>query len=238
MPRRARTSDRVRPRASTHGSNQQGLSLVELLVSMLLLGIVTAIVTGLYVSAMRTVTHAHVLSANTRSVSNGMNEMARVVRGATENPVSGAALNAPALEEAKDESVTFYSYVNLGPAVSVQPPVKITLSLDSSRRLVETKFAAVSLASGFFAFESTPMASRILTEAVAPAGAPRFFRYLKADGSVIVPSIAGLSEAERRLVTAISISVTVTNGSTDSRAWVTLRNTVGMPNVGLSLAGL
>ncbi|WP_420897956.1 PilW family protein [Cryobacterium frigoriphilum] len=230
MPRWAGPSTRPR-------TNEQGLSLVELLVSMLLLGIVTAMVTGLYVSAMRTVTHAQMLSANTRSVSNGMNEMARVVRGATENPVLGLALNAPALEDARDESVTFYSYVNLGTAVAVQP-VKIRLSLDASRRLVETQFAAVPLTSGFFGFASTPLSSRILTETVAPAGTPQLFTYLKADGTVLVPTTAGLTEAERRLVTAIRISVTVTNGSTDARSWVTLRNTVGMPNVGLSLAGL
>ncbi|MFC5928109.1 type II secretion system protein [Cryobacterium melibiosiphilum] len=217
---------------------EQGLSLVELLVAMLVLGILAAIVSGLYVSSMRSVSHAEVLTANTRSVSNGMNEMARVIRAATDNPVSGVVLSAPALEAAGAESVTFYAYVNLGTPVATQPPVKVRLNLDANRRLVETKFAAVTLTPGFYGFSATPVSRRILTEAIAPAGTPSLFRYLQADGTTIVPAATGLTLAERRLVTAVQVSVTVTNGSTDARTWVTLQNTVGMPNVGLSLAGL
>lgn len=219
-------------------ASDQGLSLVELLVSMLLLGIVTAIVSGLYISAMRTVTQAQVLSSNTRSVSNGMNEVSRVLRAATENPVSGLPLKAPALESASDNAVTFYAYVNLGTPVVTQPPVKIMLSLDANRRLVETTYAAIPLTAGFFSFAAVPLSSRILTEALAPAGSPPLFTYLKADGVAIVPAATGLTDAERRLITAVRLSVTVTNGSADASTWVTLRNTVGMPNVGLSLAGL
>jgi prepilin-type N-terminal cleavage/methylation domain-containing protein len=228
---------RLAGQAPQHGS-EQGLSLVELLVSMLVLGIVTAVVTGLYVSTMRNVTYAQNLSANTRSVSNGMNEMARVIRAATDNPVPGVTLSAPALEKAKDESVTFYAYVNLGTTLATQPPIKVELSLDANRRLVETKYAAVSVASGYYAFSSSPESSRLLTETIAPATTPSLFSYLKSDGTAIVPSAGGLTAAERRLITAVQISITVTNGSTDARTWVTLQNTVGMPNRGLSLAGL
>ena len=162
---------------------EQGLSLVELLVSMLVLGIVTAMVTGLYVSTMRSVSYAQNLSANTRSVGNGMNEMSRVIRAATDNPVSGVTLSAPALEIAKDESVTFYAYVNLGTPLATQPPIKVQLSLDTSRRLVETTYAAVPLAAGYYSFSSTPESSRLLTETIAPAGTPSLFSYLKSDGT-------------------------------------------------------
>jgi prepilin-type N-terminal cleavage/methylation domain-containing protein len=217
---------------------ERGMSLVELLISMLVLGILAAIVSGLYVSTMRGVTYAQALSANTRSVSNGMNEMARVIRAATDNPVSGVTLSAPALETAKAESVTFYAYVNLGTPLATQPPIKVQLNLDANRRLVETKYPAVPLAAGYYGFSSTPESSRILTETIAAAGSPSLFTYLKADGTAIVPAAAGLTVAERRLITSVRVSVTVTNGSTDARTWVTLQNTVGMPNRGLSLAGL
>ena len=217
---------------------ERGLSLVELLVSMLVLGIVTAVVTGLYVGTMRNVTYAQNLSANTRSVSNGMNEMTRMIRAATDNPVPGVSLSTPALDIAKDESVTFYAYVNLGTPLATQPPIKVKLSLDANRRLVETKYSMVSMASGYYSFDSSPDSSRLLTEAIAPAGTPSLFRYLKSDGTAIVPSAGGLTDAERRLITSVKISVTVTSGSTDTRTWVTLQNTVGMPNRGLSLAGL
>lgn len=227
-----RTGERV-----TH-PREQGLSLVELLVSMLLLGILAAVVSGLYASATRTVTYAQALSSNTRSVSNGMNEISRLIRAATENPVSGATLKAPALELASSEAVTFYASVNLGARAETQPPQKIRLSLDATRRLVETTFAAVPLGAGYFGFSSSPTASRVLTDVIAPASTPGLFTYVKADGTTVVPGGGGLTEAERRLITAVKVSVTVTSGSTDSRSWVTLQNTVGMPNVGLSLAGL
>ncbi|WBM81191.1 prepilin-type N-terminal cleavage/methylation domain-containing protein [Cryobacterium breve] len=175
-------------------STDSGLGLTELVVAMALLGIIAAIVFGLYLSATRTISQARSLLSNTREASNGMNEISRVIRAATENPVSGVAVNDPAFTSTAaapitGESVTLYAYVNL--TSSSQQPVKIRLALDSSRRLVETVWPATVLSPGFYGFTSTvPTSTRIMAGTVAPqaASGPSLFTYLLSDGSVLPPT--------------------------------------------------
>ncbi|MDJ0347758.1 type II secretion system protein [Cryobacterium sp. PH29-G1] len=223
----------VRRLAATLGARDAGISLVELLVSMLLLGVVMAMISGLYMSASSTLGQAQTLTANTRQASNAMNEVSRVIRAATENPVSGQPLNDPALEEATPEALTLYAYVNLG--MSTQQPLKIQLALDADRRLVETRWESTALSGGYFTFSTTPLSSRIIAETVAPSGTA-LFSYLDGAG---VPMLGGAglgtldTSLERRTVSSIAVVLTLQASVTDDRSAVTLQNTVGMPNVTL-----
>jgi type II secretory pathway pseudopilin PulG len=212
---------------------ERGIGLVELLVSVVLLAIIAVMVSGLYISTTRTVSQARTLTANTREASNGMNEVARVIRAGTENPVQSQPLNDPALVAASSESVTLYAYVNL--ASSTQQPVKIQLSLDGSRRLVETTWASTVISPGYYGFNTTPISNRIMAGTVAPrvSGQPYLFTYVKANGAELEGG-SGLSEADRRLIASIKVTLTLQGSSTDSRSAVTLQNTVGMPNLGLA----
>lgn len=218
-------------------SLDSGISLVELLVSMMIIGILGVIVTSLYVSASRTVSQAQALSTNTREASNGMNEVARVIRAATANPVQGVALSEPALSEAKDEAVTIYAYINL--ASSAQQPVKIRFSLDASRRLIETQWASYVISPGYYGFNTVPSTTRVMATTVAPtsSGQPQIFSYVKADGSVLAGGTAGLGEADRRLIAAVNVTLRLQATTTNTKSAVTLQNTVGMPNLGLSRIG-
>ncbi|WP_181397343.1 PulJ/GspJ family protein [Cryobacterium arcticum] len=212
--------------------DDQGISLVELLVAMLLLAIVGVIVSGLYSSTMRTVSQARTLNSNTREASNGMNEVSRVIRAGTENPVSGAA-NQPALETAMRESVTLYAYVNL--VSSAELPVKIQLSLDTSRRLIETQWPAIEtpVGSGFFTFSTVSSSTRIMAGTVAPqsGSAPYLFTYVLKDGTELTSPTGGLTPAQRQTIAAIKVTMTLQGSATDTRSAVTLQNTVGMPNL-------
>ncbi|TFD06671.1 prepilin-type N-terminal cleavage/methylation domain-containing protein [Cryobacterium sp. TMT1-2-2] len=212
------------------GNRESGLSLVELLVSIVLLGVLLTMTSGLYISATRSLDQAKSLGSNTRQVSNGMNEVARVIRAATANPVAGHPLTDPALEQATAEALTLYAYVNLG--MSAQRPVKIQLAVDADRRLIETRWASIALAGGFFTFETTPQSTRIVAETVAPSRTA-LFRYLDSAG-VPVASAGAFTATELRSIAAISVNLTVQASVTDSRSAVTLQNTVGMPNVALA----
>ncbi|TFC81525.1 type II secretion system protein [Cryobacterium sp. TMS1-20-1] len=216
--------------------NDAGLSLVELLVAMLLLGVFMTMISSLYLSASRSLGQAKLLTANTRQVSNGMNEVARVIRAATENPVSGYPLPDPALLEATPEAVTLYAYVNLG--MPTQQPVKIRLSLDADRRLVETRWAATALSGGYFGFSGEPESSRIIAETVAPGDPGTFlFGYRDAAGLPLLGSGGDgtlLTNTELRSVASVSVNLTVQATVTDARSAVTLHNTVGMPNVAVA----
>lgn len=225
---------RVLPRMATVGARDAGLSLVELLVAMLLLGVFMTMISGLYVSASRSLGQARILTANTRQASNAMNEVARDIRAATENPVSGHPLADPALEEATPEALTLYAYVNLG--MSAQQPVKIRLALDADRRLIETRWASTALAGGYFTFAATPLSSRILAETVAPSGTALFGYRDSAGLPVLGAGGLGtlLTSTERRTVASINVTLTLQGSVTDARSAVTLKNTVGMPNITLS----
>jgi prepilin-type N-terminal cleavage/methylation domain-containing protein len=228
------------PGASTGRGRDQGMSLVELLVSVMITSVLGVVITSLYVSTVTTTAEVSSVTVNTRQAANGMNEMARVIRAATENPVPSQALSDPAFVSTvaaplSAESLTVYAYVNLNSATEV--PVKVRFSLDAERRLIETQWASTALAGGYFGFESTPRSTRILASTVAPAapGSPALFRYLLADGTeLVLPPTGTLTTVQLRSIAAVQVSLTMQETLTDSHAAVTLENTVRIPNLALS----
>ena len=229
---------------STGAARDQGMSLIELLVSIMITGILGVVVTGLYASTVTTSARVSSVSENTRQAANGMNEMARVIRAATENPVQGQALNDAAFVSTAAiplaaEAVTVYAYVNLDSAT--EQPIKVRFSLDAERRLVETQWASIPLAGGYFSFETVPRSTRILASTVAPAGVgrPPLFRYLLVDGSELtLPASGTPTAAQLRSIAAVHVTLTMQQGLTADDSAVTLENTVGMPNLPLTRTGL
>jgi len=214
-----------------------GLSLSELLVSILLLGIVMTIVTSLFVSTNRTVATGKGIADNTKTASNGMNEVARVIRAGTDNPVSGSALSDPAFVTAENEAIVIYAYVNLDSAA--ERPVMIRLALDSSRNLIESRWPATLLTNGNWSFPSpstAPTSTRILggTVATRVSGQPWVFTYLTAAGDTLpVPATGALTAAQLRTIAAVRVTLTIQASQTNSKNAVTLTNAVGIPNLGI-----
>jgi type II secretory pathway pseudopilin PulG len=223
------------------GRRDGGITLVELLVSMTLLGIVITVVFGLYLSTMRTSDATKNLSNNTKSASNGMNEVARVIRAATDNPVAGNQLNDPAFVAITAESVVVYAYINLDS--SAQTPVMIRLSLDANRRLIESRWPSTALSDGNWTFPlptTTPASTRVLANTVSPhvTGSPWLFTYLLADGTALVLPATGAPTADQlRTIAAVQVTLTVQASLTDATRSVTLLNTVGVPNLALYRTG-
>ncbi|WP_105033362.1 prepilin-type N-terminal cleavage/methylation domain-containing protein [Cryobacterium aureum] len=211
-------------------ADQTGLSLVELLVSVVLLGVFLVMISSLYVSASRSLGSASALGANTREASNGMNAMARSIRAATANPVPSPALADPAIAEASTEALTLYAYVNLG--LSTQQPVKIRLAVDAERRLVETRWSSIPQPGGLFTFETTARSTRVLAQTVAPTGSLPLFTFTDSAGSSLPVDVAPTVVQLRSIVT-VTVNLTVQTSTADARSAVTLSNTIGMPNVRL-----
>ena len=216
-------------------TDQTGLSLVELLVSVVLLGVCLVMISGLYVSATRALGSATALGTSTREASNGMNAMARSIRAATANPVASPALADPAIAEASNESLTLYAYVNLG--LSTQQPVKIRLAVDAERRLVETRWASIPHSGGLFTFETTALSSRILAQTVSPSGSGLPLFSFADSAGVVLPVDVAPTPVQLRSIVTITVTLTVQPSTTDARNAVTLSNTVGMPNVRLAVGG-
>lgn len=236
---------RLRAGAEEHES---GITLAELIVAMMVFGVLSTLVIGLFVSTVRGTHIASAVSTNTAMASNGMNEVARVIRAGTTNPVSGQALDDPAFPIAGNEDLVIYAYVNL--MSSEQTPVMIRYNIDSERRLVETTWAAQKLTGNKWKFPvvsgspaagvsvSGPVTSRrFLTSTLAKRVAPEawLFTYQKADGSTLTVEPNGtLSKADIRLVASVTVSLCIQGSVLDNASRVMLVNTVGIPNLGVN----
>lgn len=245
---RERTGNARRPRTD------DGITMAELLVAMLVFGILSTLVVGFFASTVRTMSQVQALSTNTSQASNGMNESARIIRAGTDNPVKPTAANPapkpqPAFLQAKKESLVMYAYVNLAPVAATDElfrPIMVKLSLDSKRRLIEQRWSATAAGDGYWTFpdpdRDPPAESRILAATVAPEGADSLFTYTDANGARLCVATAGaqclpaagLPEASRRLIAAVKVSLTIEDESgSGEQHRVTLENTVGVPNLGI-----
>lgn len=219
---------------------ERGLGLSELIVAVVLFGIMLTAVSGLVVSTQRGFATARAISENTRSASNGMNEAARMIRAGTVNPVQGHPLPDPAFVSAATEALTLYAYVNLDAAAP--GPVMVRLEVDGQRRLVESRWAATPLAEGNWSFPAPtePADSiRTLAESVSPgaAGAPALFTYFRSDGTVLPDSVTGVPLDHLGSIASVKVTLTVQSSRDGPRNPVTLQNTVGIPNLGLTRTG-
>lgn len=208
---------------------------------MMLTGLVLTMVVGMFISVARSQALARSVSEHTGNASNAMNEAARVIRAATENPVSGTSISDPAFVAASDESVTVYAYINTDS--TAERPVMIRLSVDSERRLVESRWPATALSSGYWGFPckpavactATPDSTRVLAAVVAAGSTP--FRYVQSDGTVLSVPGAGFTVEQLATISAVTVSLTMQSTIADASHPVTLVNTVGIPNLGRTRTG-
>ena len=74
---------------------------------------------------------------------------------------------------------------------------------------------------------------------MSPAnGGAQLFRFFDADGTEIEIPDAGFSLADRRGIAAVEIAMTVQTDISGRAEPVTIRNRVGIPNLGISRVGL
>ena len=223
---------------------EQGLTLVELLVAIMLLGLLLIVVGGAFSTISKTVTLATNTNQNVAFSSLGMSEMSKVLRFATTNPVLNQPIDSSAFVSANKETLTVYSYVDAN--ATTPTPTEVTFSLDSSRRLVETRYASYSVATGFYAFRTTPYLTRILTGIVLAPTATQLslFTYLDASGNALPPGTSGLTTAasgstpsQVSQVAAVEVTLKIKGNTTNGASPIVMQNTVGLPNLGLSRTG-
>lgn len=222
-----------------------GLTLVELLVAMVLLGVLLAVISGLYSSALRAVTQARGQTGNTKIASTIMNETARVIRAGTENPLTPPALPAPAFVYANKDDILLYAYINL--TSSTEQPQLIRLRVDTTtRNIIESRWPATPATGGRWTFPANPCVTTNTPSGctapttvstlggVIPASHTEVFKFFTSDGTPIPVPSNGLSATDRALVASVKVTIVVQPTLTDSTNPVTLENQVGMPNLGFA----
>lgn len=219
---------------------ETGITLVELLVSMMLLGLIMAMLSGLYLSATKAVSFGQSMDGSTRVASNAANELSQVLRFATTLKVTGVRDPRAAFVAAGRESVTFYSNVDVNAAASVavlpSKPTRVRFEINSARALIESRWTATPSGSAwiFAAPTTTPnssvnLGSRYVTP---PASGAPMFSYLDGTGvAIATPPTGSMAPADLNRIAAVRITVRVQGTSGNSAGPVIVENTIALPNL-------
>ena len=218
-----------------------GFTLVELIVAVVILGLVLTMVGGFFITTTRIVAMTRTTSESTGTASNVLDEVSRVIRSGTDNPVLAQPLAAPAFLTATTESLTIYSYVDSyvsGSSTELRPQI-VQVSLTTDRRVREKRWVPSSSASGYFVFPAlttTPASSRIIGGPLAatPSGGVPLFTYLNQAGAPVVQPATGYTPDQLRTVAAVKLTVRVSGTDAQSDNTVLLQNTVRIPNLGFT----
>lgn len=213
--------------------DDRGLSLPELLVTMLLLSFLTAMIMGLVVSFSQTFTRDRAAADSTTVAAAGMKELTRVVRSGTELRLAGGGSTpSPVFLEAQPNSLTMYAYIDT--AATSPRPVKVRFSIDAERRLVETRWVATATSAPWtFVPVGSPSQVRPIARLIPP-GADPLFEYLDASNTVIPIPTGGFTTAQLRSIAAVRVTLTVQADVTERAGAVQIHNAVGIPNRGIS----
>jgi len=216
------TRIRTALRRRVDGRSDSGLTLAELMVTLVLMGVVGTLMLSATVMVSRTVTNAQASGDSLDIARIGMNRMARSIRAGIEIVRSGQA-NQPAIDSMGANSLTIYS--SLGPS-----PTKITYAIDANRNLTETVVAAGGT-SPYWTFTGTPKTTIIAYK--IPTTAPNLFSYLDANGTVLSIQSA-TDDATTGLVKQIQLNLQCDANPGKGVGPVTLTNTVVLPNLGVA----
>jgi type II secretory pathway pseudopilin PulG len=222
-------------------SPEAGISLAELMVAIFVFGILSTMIVTLFVQMSRTFTEDREANESTNVAAIGMNEMTRVIRSGTELPVSGQTLNNPVFLAADKETVTLYAYLDTNAATP--QPIVAQFVINSSRELIENRWTASALAGGYWGFApttTTPTTTKHVARLIKPwaTGENYLFTYYTAAGTVIpIPNGGIVSSTTLRSIAAVKVSMTVQADLTARANPVSLQNTVGIPNLGISRVG-
>lgn len=206
---------------------ESGLSMVELLVSVLLSGLLLVLVGTTFVQLVRTTGTVTVARESAGSASTVVTELSKVIRSASTIPATSTLSAQPAIVSATANALTVYSYVDTTSALPKPTRVEFTIV---AGQIVEKRWATTSTKS--------PWLFPTLTSTVTypgihvPNGSTPLFTYLDATDTAVPPG-AGLSEDQRALIASITVSVRIRPSAPATAKPVEIVNTVGMPNVAI-----
>lgn len=215
-----------------------GFSLPELMVTIFVMGVLSAVVVSFYVAMTGAFTEDRAASDSTTTASVGMNNLTRVIRSGTTIRVQGQSLNNPVFVEAKNEELTLHAFLD---TESADPkPIKVRFWINAQRELMETRWNSSRVSGAYFVFDATPASTRVIARTVAARTGtePWLFTYRAPDGTVQpVPTTGSFTIAQLRNIASVQVRLTVQADTSLRAAPVTLQSTVGIPNIGISRVG-
>lgn len=222
-------------RLERHRSSETGLTMLELIVAMGISSILIALVVTMFVGTIRSFSDQEGGIENSRMASTAMNEVTRILRAGTEIPEWGKTLNQPVFEHAGAEKIIMRSFIDA--ASSTDPaPLRVQFARNASNELVESRVTGTHEHVTYWVFGSTWTSSRTIARSLlAPSSTTPLFRYFDRVGTELVPAAgASLSEADRRNIASVQVTMQVQADRSGRVAPVTLQNMVGLPNLGIA----
>jgi len=219
-------------RRRLRGASDDGMSLVELIVVMMVSGVVLAIVGTMFVNVALVTSNANATTTRSSIAANVMNEMSKVIRTSSNNAVAGDDDPDPAIVSGTAKALTVYSYVDT--SATAPAPTKVTFRVDANGNVFEDRVAG-SVSGSFYVFTGATT--------TRPLGGPiistSLFTYLDSANAVVTPGATGLTLAQRNTVASIKVTVTVANSVTyrtnspgaPGNSPIVIENTIGMPNL-------
>lgn len=215
-------------RARRRAIDDEGVTLTELLVTMMISGIVLAAVGTMFINIALATTNSNRTIQRNGIATNIMDAATQVIRTAANNPVASSVDPDPALVAATASSLTVYSFVNTNPTTPA--PTKVRFTFDSNGNLIEERWAATKSGS-YWVFTGSPSSRTVGGPVANVSGTPAFFTYRDSTGAAISPGTSGLTLAQRKLIATITVTVQISNTPTTGSAPIELTNTIGMPNL-------
>ena len=202
--------------------HDEGLGLVELLVSTLL-GLIILVTAGaLLISATRASNTQAISDVNTRGAGTAMNAMSRYLHAATTYPTSSGT--QPAFANMGATDVTFYAYVNL--VSTAAQPVKVRYYVDSTtKNLIEQLYSSTcSVTTGYCTFSSSATTVNLGGPVASPTSdGTALFVYLNAGGAPTTIASA---------VQSVQVNLEYGSSTPGAAGNTHLTNTVALLNIG------
>ena len=236
---------------------ERGLTLAEMLVTIVLIGLLSTMVVALVSNVARSFTWDRAATDNTRIASAGMNELTRVIRSGTETRVSASQpLNNPVFLAVTRESMVLRAYLD---ADATNPaPIVVRFEVNADRKLYEKRWKANTASAPYWTFAALPGGlsgpysnsssywtgysyNRMIAQKItAPAaGGPVLFRYFTKDGAEVTVGSSGVTDpAVLRTIAMVRVTMSVQSDRTGRVDPVVIQNSVGIPNLGISRVGL
>jgi len=213
-----------------------GLTLAEMMVVMMLMGLLSALVLTFVTTVERQMTNSKITNENTNQASAATNEVTKLLRGAVNLKVKGQPVDAPAFVEAGPTSMTFYTVVDTDPTTT--PPMLVRLEVTADGSLVEKRWLAdPHSADPYWTFPSTaqtPDSTRTIAHAMTarPGSGKTLFTYLAYDthgNQVAIAAAGSLSSTQRATVGAVRLDAQVQTGTRVEPSVIT--TVVGLRNL-------
>ncbi len=201
----------------------RGLTLAELMVTMVLMGVVGTIMVSTVVSVTSTVTKTQARADSLDIARTGMARLTKNIRAGMAIQQAGAA-DLPPFAEIGPNKLTVYA--SLGDV-----PTKITYSVNANRELIEQWYTGNAASGPYWTFNATPRTTVIARQIPSTAGA--LFTFYDYNGALLTNQTS-TAAADLGQVRSVKIALTVDVDPARAGGPVTVSSSVVLPNLGIA----